>query len=217
RKFEVAREDADDGEWLTVQIEWLSDRVRVPREMSFPERVTDDYDVCGVRLLFFDLKIATEHGVELESRKEVRGDAHSLHALGLVLLEECEAVHFVSGNRLEAAALRAQILDVDVRDGVFLRLIFLRAPDRDDAVGFDEVGGVEDQRVDHAEDGGIGSDTECKSDHCNHCEPGLLPHPTQRKPQVLPKVTHDSVASLTSDSALLYELGRHAWARAKSG
>src|SRR6185369_17891960 len=87
----------------------------------------------------------------------------------------------------------------------------------DDAVGFDEVGGVEDQRVDHAEDGGVRADTECKSDHCNHCEPGLLPHPTQRKPQVLPKVTHDSVASLTSDSALLYELGRHAWARAKSG
>ena len=72
-----------------------SDGVLIARETVSPELVTNDYHISGVCLFFFHLKIATQHRVDLEHRKEVRRDPHSLHALCLFLMEQGEAVHFV--------------------------------------------------------------------------------------------------------------------------
>src|SRR6185369_11481640 len=66
RKFKVAREHADDRERLTVECELLSDGVLIAREMVGPELVTKDYYVAGVCLFFLNLKIATQHRVNLE-------------------------------------------------------------------------------------------------------------------------------------------------------
>src|SRR6185295_13228049 len=66
RKLKVSREDADDSKWLAVECELLSDGVLIAREMVGPELVTKDYYVARVCLFFFNLKIATQHRVDLK-------------------------------------------------------------------------------------------------------------------------------------------------------
>src|SRR5262245_63551336 len=112
RELEAGRQNADDGERLSIQIEPPPQRGLGAAQSVLPILVADDYHSFGAALLFLDPKIAASERLDLEKRQEIGGHAHALHAFGLLFVEQNESVRLVTRDRLEIPALRAPILQI---------------------------------------------------------------------------------------------------------
>src|SRR5262249_898665 len=112
RELEAWRQNADDGEWLAVQIELPPQRRVGAAQAALPKLMADDAHSFTVALLFLALKIAASEQFDFEKRQEIGGHAQALQAFGLLIIEQNESVRFITRYRLKTPVPRAPILQI---------------------------------------------------------------------------------------------------------
>src|SRR5262249_12744140 len=129
RQLEAGRQNADDGERLSIQCKLPSQRRIGAAQSVLPKLMADDDHSFGAALLFLDLKIAASDRFDLDEREEIGGHAQALQAFSLLVIEENEPVGLVTSDRLEASVLRATILQIEIRNVTFAAFVFGGSPD----------------------------------------------------------------------------------------
>ena len=186
REVEIARENTNDGGWLVVEDDGLSEDVAASGETALPGGVADEGDSGGGELAVGGAEIAAKDGRDAEGAKEGGGDAGAVGGLRAIGGSQHEAVGRVDVEGLEDG-VAALVIDV-VEPGE------MKA--RAEGVGFvkdDEAGGVlirqrADKRgVDEAEDGDAGGDAEGENQNGGEGEAGILAELAEGEAKVLPQ------------------------------
>ena len=99
REVKSAREDADDGVRLVVEMNRLADDGGIGRKPIGPERVAEQHDVSAARTLFLGGEHSPEERLDLQEPEQRRGDVLAFDANRLA----------VSGETPVAAANRGEI------------------------------------------------------------------------------------------------------------
>jgi hypothetical protein len=101
----------------------------------------------------------------LEHLEEIRRHAADGDDVGFALMADHGAAAAVERHRLDRRGLAFPVLEVDVRGGAvhrFLRRALRRLPYRQQPIGFGVWQRLQQNAVDHAEDGGGRADTQCQ-------------------------------------------------------
>jgi hypothetical protein len=163
REIESSGHDAYHNPRLTIERNGFSNYSAIPAEAPLPETVTENYFVVATSLILAGEKVAAEHGLYAEYRKEIGGDWHATDLLGVAGAGESE-FFFVDVNRghvLKASALLLEVGEVSLRDG-YLReaLGWETLPEHYEASGVVIGQGAKEHRIQQCEDGGVRADAE---------------------------------------------------------
>ena len=136
--------------------------------------------------LVIRLEQPAECRVDPQHRKEIGGDEESADALRIVGAGEARVPPAERREPLEAVRLLPPVEEVGGGDGLFgvadVAMIGLR--DDREPIDVGEGEGVEDQRVDDAEDGGVGAETQRERQHDDGARRRALHHRAHRIPQI---------------------------------
>jgi hypothetical protein len=165
---ELRRRDADDGEVGAVELDGVADHRGVGGQVALPEAVRQDDDGVGARgLVFFRQEPTPELGLDAEDREVVARNECPEEHLGVGLA--VPAVHHVhlGGEAVECLGLVAVVDVVEIR-GHVERVIRGAGEDFDDLVDVGHRQRLEQEAVDHREDGRVHADAERQRQH-RHC------------------------------------------------
>ena len=177
RAGEAVRHDANHGERRPVDRERPADDGRIAAEAAFPEPVGQHdhrsrLDVLFSREAAADRRLRAQHG-EVAAGGDLQQDLFGGVAVAPVHLREGERRHL--GEHL---VLRAQILVVQVRQREVARIARVGHEHGRETAGLLDGNRPEQDRVDQAEDSGVGADAKRKRQHGDRREPRTLDEQT---------------------------------------
>ena len=160
------RQHADHRVGQAVERQRSPNRIWIRPERAPPEPVADDDDArVAARPVFLIEEIAAERRRHLQRAQKRRGDVHAGHGFGISGRGPGEPSIRHRGERLEALGLAAPIEEVGVGCGERRPVVRdVAFPDADQPVRVREGQWPQHDRVDHAEDGGVGADAEGQRD-----------------------------------------------------
>ena len=168
RKIESRRHDADDDRLIAVGAHGASDDRRIRAETPPPQAVAE-HDALRVRgHLFVGAERAPDRRVRVERVEERGGDEEAEDALRLVAAHQVRVPPERRRQMLDRAALELAppVEKIGARHGFAAADPLRRRRQRhDDAIDVVHVVGMHQQRVDDAEDGGVGADGERERHH----------------------------------------------------
>ena len=177
----------------------MTEQVGISGESLLPEGVADDGDRLRISgAIFFCRERATPRRLRAKQRKVTRRYQFAGNAVGSARAGQREALAFrISGDLLEDLILISPILEVGVRrlaalDGFSMHGLV----NEDQAARVFERQRAEQYRIDDAEDGGVGSDTQSQSNDGNRHEatpPHQHPNPVA---QILKQHFHRQTSGL---------------------
>ena len=158
-------ENADDAIRFAVEQDLPAQNLRVGPKVVLPGSVTDDKHTRGSGLVLFSAEGAAQPGARGKHPEVIGGDGLTGEADWLALGVDCR------GDRLfrrQGFENRAQPLPVQkVRGAVCIRDSWPRSvPHANDAVRFRKGKGLEEDAIDDAEHGDVG--THAEGQHANH-------------------------------------------------
>src|SRR4051794_8955968 len=160
REWEVGMRHPDDGIDALAESHGAAGDLRVRREAALPELVTDDDDGERAGLALGGLKGAPHYGTGAEDVEKVGGDTGGGELLGVAHPGEGESFTCVNGHSGEGLVVVAHVLVGGNRERISGASRGTRAGDEEETSGIGEREGAEEERVDDAEHGGVGSDAE---------------------------------------------------------
>ena len=189
RKVEARRHDSDHSDGLAVESNAPAHDVGGTAEPPPPETIAQDRDFVAAGPLFFREKGAAPRGHPAEQLEEVGGDDRALQPFRLTTPRQREAVCRIPCDGTERATPRTHVHEEGIRI-VDDRKAHLgrRSPEADDSVGIVERQGIEERRVDDAEDGDVGADANRQGEQRNCREGGTPP----QSPHAIAHVVPDS-------------------------
>ncbi len=192
------RHHADHRERIAAQHQRLADDIRVAPEAPLPEALAQQRDSGRAGLLFLGPERATDDRLLAERLENAGGDLPAVHALRLArraagpcARAQDEVLAVVADERLEHLVLVAHVLEVRHREA---HLGHLLGPlgEEDQAIGLGVRERAQQDRVDHAEDRGVGADPQCERRDRDEREAGRLPQRADREADVAPELFHGS-------------------------
>jgi hypothetical protein len=173
RAAEPPRRHADHRERRAVERQRLADDCRIPAQAALPEPMAENYH--RRRLLAFlgqepaaECRPCAKDG-EIVARHHLRRDLLRLGAAAPVDLREGKRRH--PGEHL---VLVANVLVVEMGEGESARIALIDHEHRHQPIRLGDRHRLEHDRVDHAEDGGIGADAERQRQRGDGSEGGTL-------------------------------------------
>ena len=185
-------QNADHGEGLAAQDEVAAHHPGVAAEPALPVALGQDGHRLRPRLVVVGGEAPAEDGSLAQRREEAGRDLAAAQALRLRALRiEDEARAVVADQGLERGALVADVLQV--RDGeAHLRDLLGPFGQEDQPVRLLVGKGAQEDRVDHAEDRGVGADAQGKGQDGHGGESGAPRQHARAVTDVLPPGFHRS-------------------------
>ena len=181
-ELKTGRQDTDDGVRAAIHHQGASEHICVTAEMFLPEVMTDDnFEAAGSAAGLFIIagESAPDLGLDSEDIEIFRARFYAGDTGGAFLTRQGERPVPVDRDVGERAVLVPEIKEVGIRERAQLRLgRFLAGvdhADRDELVRRGKGQRLEQDRVDHAEDGGVRADAERKGEHGDDGEGGMFP------------------------------------------
>ena len=171
---EGAGHHADHGEALAAQRERLAQDLRITPEAPLPEALAQERDAFCARLVLLRAEGPSEEGLLAQGGEQARGDLAPVDPLRVRALRgEDEVGPVVADQRLEDAVLVPHVLQVG--DGEAHARDLLRPLGQEhQPLGLRVGQRPQQDRVDHAEDGGVGADAQGQGEDGHRREaPGL--------------------------------------------
>src|SRR5262249_48604880 len=149
-----------------VEGDRAADYLRISSELPLPESVTYHRNAGLARILFIREKRAAERGLHAERGKEVARNRRASNALGGLAADVVERSILVSGNALKRMRLRSPIEKIGdcKRSSIAAGGFHAPVPNHHQPFWFRNQCGFQQHPVDHAEDRGVGADSERKHD-----------------------------------------------------
>jgi len=193
RKVERRRHHADDGVGLGVQLDALADHAGRAPIVPLPERLAEDGDAIGAWCPFFRREHPADERAGAQHREQVCRGPHARHVERLAAAGERVPQLPERCHRRHRTRLLLPVEERERRDqiGAAVRILF---PQHHQArrVLVGEL--VQQDGLDHAEDGGVGADAEHQREDRHRRERRL---PSQRAKGVADIA--DQVAHRNSD------------------
>jgi len=186
---EAGGKDSDDLHGLIIEGDGFADDRAVASEMALPEAVSEYCDARGAESSFGREKDAPENGLNAEKRENGSRSDHSWDPFGRAESSEIEAQAVNRGNFGEGTVLRLEIEEVGGREGSFGKM-GLRLPEPNEFVGRRIGERTHKDGVDHAEDGGVGTNAESKGEDSDKGEATTTEEYTQAEANILKDVEH---------------------------
>src|SRR5688500_8532544 len=188
---ETRRHDAEDERLSAIDVDLLADESGVAAECSLPQLVTEDSHRLAVRkVVLLGEHAATERrdAERLEQRGRQVDGVHTLGDLAFTQVDRARPVRPDLAERLRPLAeleiLRRRDPElVEPEPGELAR-------DHHELVGVRVAERLEDDAVDHAEDGAVGADPECQREDRENREPGSPSKTAEGVPKILEQVAH---------------------------
>ena len=160
QKWDVGGEDADDGDAVAVETDCLADDARIGAEGAHPDAMAEDGGLRSFELFVGLGEVAADLWRDAERVEEICCDDALEDLLWAIAGEIRWAWVVVQGDEaVEGLIPGAIVEEVGWRDvGEIAEGEFAVEPD--EAVGVFEGERAKDDRVDDAEDGGVGADAE---------------------------------------------------------
>ena len=186
--------DADDHVGGAIEIHGPADDVRVGRVTLLPQLPGEDDLVVLAGLVFFWSEDPAEDGLDPEHGEEPAADHSGANRLRLAAADEVVTAEVVERHLLEDVILFLPVEVVgrgDCKPGhAGKRGLRRDVPDLDKAVGILERQRFQKNGVDHAEDGGICTDSEGQDQDGDDCESRALDQLPQGELQVPDQFRH---------------------------
>src|SRR5471030_288546 len=171
------------------QSQRTADDVRVAAHAPLPETIAQDDGLSGAFQFVARLKGAAQNRREAQGFEEAGGDGHGLETLGLVADGEVEILAEVECNFRKYLVAGAEIQEV--RRGH--REVVPLGPDAEDAdqaIRFRIGQRLEQDAIDHAENGAVAADGKRQNEYRNRRETGIFTQGAQSVMKVLPQIVH---------------------------
>ncbi len=171
----VGGQDADDLVRPAIEGERLADRVALAAEVRLPEAVGEDDDGRSAGLVFVGHERPPHGRLDAEHREEVPRHHERLDLLGVA--QAGDRVGVADRHREVAEHLLALAQDLVARPGeagLVDALLGGRGVDLDEPLGLLVRQRLQEDRLDEAEDGGVGADAEGERGDRDGGEPGRL-------------------------------------------
>ena len=193
---ELLSDHAHDRIRLIAQREPFPDDGRIAAEAALPEAIAQHHYLAAVGRVLQRRKGAAQHGLGAEETEVALGNVNAVELFGPVAGEvEAGAGEVVGGNVLEYAGL--PLVEMKHRNrgkvvGKKAAAIGRIVKELDHAVGIGVGEGLEQNRVDYREDGGVGSDAQRQSGQGGEGKAGVLEEHLQRVLDIVPEIAHAS-------------------------
>ena len=153
--------DADDAVRLLIELDGTANDVVVAAKSGFPGVVGEhDFVICA-GLVFFGRENAAEHRAGFKDIEPLPTDARAAHAERKIATGVVEAAVILHGCGGENFLMVADIGEVRRGDhDTFEIKFFVARANGGETLGMRNAGGMEEQGVQRAEDGGVGADSE---------------------------------------------------------
>src|SRR5471030_2932136 len=166
-----------------------ADDVRVAAHAALPETIAQDDGLSGAFQFVARLKGAAQKRSEAQGFEEPGGDSHGLETLGLVADGEVEILAEVESNFRENLVADAEIQEVS-RGHREVVPLGPDAEDADQAIRLRIGQRLEQDAIDHAENGAVAADGKRQNEHRNRRETGVLTQGAKSVMKVLPQIVH---------------------------
>ena len=190
-ELEGRTDDANDGVWLIAERKRGADDVGIAAELALPEPVADDDHVAGGGGVFLGREGAAEDDGRAEEAEIRFGDVNAVDLFRDLAGEiKVGTTEVVGGDVLENAGLSAPVVEFGggragpVAVGSDVHHLH-------DAVGVGIAERLEENGVDHGEDGGVGSDAEGDGGDGGDGEGGTGEEGAEGVAKVLPEIIHE--------------------------
>ena len=179
REVERGRQDADDAGGLVVQDQRGPDDGGVRREAPHPERMAEDHGLRAVPRGFLGAERAAHSRLHTQDLEEIVRHRHGAETLRLAVPAEDGIADAVEGKEAGNCGHRlgplAQIHHVSRLSRLPREAAGVVVRDPDQALGIRERQGAQEQRVDHAEDGGARPDAQPGDEDGEYRETRIAP------------------------------------------
>ena len=187
---ELLADDAEDGIGLVAERKRGADNFRIAAEFALPESVADDDDVAAVGRVFLRREGAAENHGRAEEAEVRFGNVNAMHLLGHFAGEiEARTAEVVGGDILQHAGLLAPVVELGGRSNA--KVAIRRCVHHlHHAVGIRIGERLEQHRVHHREDGGVGSDAEGERGNRGDGEGRIADEHAQGVAEVAEEIAH---------------------------
>jgi hypothetical protein len=190
RQPERRRHHADDRVHPPVERDALAEDVRVPAEVALPEAVRDDRRMGSAVVVLLAGESAAEGGIHFDGREEAGTDLRGREHHRTAAVGHGEPRRIDLGDGLEGLVLAGEVEVVGVRPGtgpgVFEHLVEPHQP-----VRLRHRQGLEDDVLQHAEDGARPADAECEGQGGGRAERRCSPKGADCVAQLADEALHD--------------------------
>ena len=192
RELEVRRHHADDLDGRAIELDLPAEHVRIRGEALPPERMADHDDPrCLDEVGRFECPPQERRRAQqLEKARRDEGQRDPLGVVGAGDRAARELRPHVSGHLAELPAFRLPVAEVEIRRAVGQVLADVPGPEHGDPLGLVVRQVAQHHRLEHAEDGGVGADTERQRQHRDRGEGRILDQRADAEPEILQEAVH---------------------------
>jgi hypothetical protein len=196
RMTEAFRHDADDGDRIVIEPHRPSDHRPLAAEPLLPQIVRDQGHVADVALVVGLGKVAPQHGRRAEQREVVVAHYRGLDPLGLVRAGQVDVDRPHGGQVADRRHFREEIVVFGLRHGHLTPFAAQQlGPEAHQLIRLRIRQRLEQHRVDHAEDRGVGADAQRERQHGHDGERRAPPEPAQRESKIPPERVHHATST----------------------
>jgi hypothetical protein len=181
--------------WLIVQPDLAADDPGIGAEARLPDRMAEDHDAARSLRSLLSREGAPERRPCSQDREEVGRHLRRGHGFGLAAAGQVQARVLDERHLLEDVVLTLPVEIVGGRNGEGSHpregCRGRRMPDPHEPRGIGIRQRLEQDRVDDAEDGGVGADAESQDGNRGQGKSRALHEEPRSVPQILPKHRHD--------------------------
>ena len=196
RQDESRRHDADDLERVAVDENGSPDDRCIRRVAPMPEGVPEHDQSRTIRQVLLGGERSADHRRDAKRRERVRADTSDGDAFGLLIAGEVHLTFTPRGHLLQRPAALPIVHDLALGDPGFVERRPL-APDHHRAVRLGPWQGLEEHRVEDAEDRGIGANPERERQDGNRGESRIPEERPRPESKVLPECLEESLLEHT--------------------
>ena len=147
--------------------------------------------MIGAGLVFFGRENATEHWAGFKDVEPLPTDARAAHAQRKIAAGVIKAAVILHGRGGENFLVVADVSEVRRGDhDTFEIKFFVARANGGETLGMRNTGGMEEQGVQRAEDGGVGANSETESEYRDGGEGGIFEERANGVTKILKKVVH---------------------------
>ena len=189
RIIKAPRHYANDLAGSAVEYELLADDLRIGAESPLPKAVPENQNTVASLLRFIGSEGTPEHRANSQNREHAGGNDSAFDALRISAHTKIDGSAAEHGNIRKTAVQVAEV--AKLRRGK-PHLVARQANSGEPPPDFYESFRIrirqwfQQNGVDDAEDGAVGSDTQCKRDHRDQSEPRIPDQPANRIADILP-------------------------------
>src|SRR5215208_825919 len=184
-KIKVRRHDANDGRWITVEVDGLSDDVRIAAETSLPQPVAENGDVVVAGRVFLRGETPAMQWFAAEHVQVVERDDGAAHNFRVAVARQRKLTAFVSSNTFKcvrsiAVVSEQRIVQIQVAQAFRRRGV----PEGHQPIRFLERQRAQQHCIDHAKDRRVRPNPQRERKHRNSRERRPLQQPSKCKTYV---------------------------------